>query len=58
MWVSIGYFNKIISILESKNVNYLLIDKSHNYEEIDKMNYKGKNKMMMYQLKLISILIN
>ncbi len=35
--------NKIISNLEKRCINYILIDKAHNYEEIDKMNYKKKN---------------
>ena len=37
-------YNKIISNLEKRNINYISIDKKHNYEEIDKMNYKKKNK--------------
>ena len=36
--------NRIKSILESRSVNYLIVDKKHNYEEIEKMNYKKKNK--------------
>ena len=31
-------------IIESRSVNYLIVDKKHNYEEIEKMNYKKKNK--------------
>ena len=37
-------YNRVISNLESRNINYISIDKNHNYEEIDKMNYKQKNK--------------
>ena len=37
-------YNKVISNLESRNINYISIDKAHNYEEMDKMNYKKKNK--------------
>lgn len=36
--------NKIKFILENKNINYITLDKPHNYEEEDKMNYKKKNK--------------
>lgn len=36
--------NKVISNLESRSINYILIDKAHNYEEIEKVNYKRKNK--------------
>ena len=35
--------NKVISNLESRSINYILIDKAHNYEEIEKVNYKRKN---------------
>ena len=37
-------YNRVISNLESRNINYISIDKNHNYEEMDKMNYKQKNK--------------
>lgn len=36
--------NKVRCILENKYINYIMIDKSHNYEEEDKMDYKKKNK--------------
>ena len=36
--------NKVINNIESRCINYILIDKAHNYEEIDKINYKKKNK--------------
>ena len=36
-------YNKIISKLENRNINYIIIDKVHNYEEVDKVNYKNKN---------------
>ena len=35
--------NKVRYLLEKKYINYIMIDKSHNYEEEDKMNYKKKN---------------
>ena len=35
--------NKIINNLENRYINYIIIDKSHNYEEVDKVNYKRKN---------------
>lgn len=37
-------YNRVISNLENRNINYISIDKNHNYEEMDKMNYKRKNK--------------
>ncbi len=37
-------YNKVVSNLETRNINYIVIDKAHNYEEMDKMNYKKKNK--------------
>ena len=39
----INSLNRIISILDRKSINYLVIDKSHNYEEEMKQNYKRKN---------------
>lgn len=36
--------NKVLYILENKNINYIILDKSHNYEEEGKINYKKKNK--------------
>lgn len=36
--------DKVISNLEKRSINYISIDKKHNYEEIDKVNYKKKNK--------------
>lgn len=36
--------NRVLSILEKRNINYLVVDKKHNYEEECKMNYKKKNK--------------
>ena len=35
--------NKVISNLKTRCINYILIDKVHNYGEIDKMNFKKKN---------------
>lgn len=35
--------NKVLSVLDRKTINYDVIDKSHNYEEIVKQNYKRKN---------------
>lgn len=32
--------NKIKYVLENHNINYLMVDKKHNYEEIKKMNFK------------------
>lgn len=31
-------------MLEKENINYIILDKSHNYEEEGKVNYKKKNK--------------
>lgn len=39
-----GALNKILSILENKSINYIVVDKKHNYEEETKMNFKRKNK--------------
>lgn len=36
--------NKVKYLLEQRNINYLILDKAHNYEEQEKMNYKNKNK--------------
>lgn len=36
--------NKVKYILDKKYINYLIIDKSHNYEEIEKNDFKKKNK--------------
>lgn len=47
MWFPFGFFNRVISNLESRNINYISIDKNHNYEEMDKMNYKNLNKGMI-----------
>lgn len=35
--------NKILYLFEKKNINYIMLDKSHNYEEEGKVNYKKKN---------------
>lgn len=39
-----GALNKVLSILENKSINYIVVDKKHNYEEETKMNFKRKNK--------------
>ena len=31
-------------MLENKSINYIVVDKKHNYEEETKMNFKRKNK--------------
>ena len=36
--------NKVLSVLDRKSINYIVIDKAHNYEEEIKQNYKRKNK--------------
>lgn len=36
--------NKVLSMLENKSINYIVVDKKHNYEEETKMNFKRKNK--------------
>ena len=36
--------NKVLSMLENKSINYIVVDKIHNYEEETKMNFKRKNK--------------
>ena len=35
--------NKVKTLLENRSVNYLLVDKKHNYQRHEKMNYKKKN---------------
>ena len=45
--------NKVKTLLEKKEINYVLIDKKHNYEEIEKMNYKKRNKYDDYKIKAI-----
>jgi len=40
----ISSINKVLYILEGKNINYIMIDRAHNYEEEGKFNYKKKNK--------------
>lgn len=40
----INSINRILSILDRKCINYLVVDRSHNYEEEYKENYKRKNK--------------
>ena len=47
--------NRIKSILESRSVNYLIVDKKHNYEEIEKMNYKRKTNIMKYYQRQMNI---
>lgn len=44
-------YNKIISNLENRNINYITIDKAHNYEEVDKVNYKNKNNYNNFLIK-------
>lgn len=39
-----GALNKVLSILENKSINYIVVDKKHNYEEETKMNFNRKNK--------------
>lgn len=39
-----GALNKVLSTLENKSINYIVVDKKHNYEEETKMNFKRKNK--------------
>ena len=36
--------NHIKEVLESRNINYLIVDKKLGYEEVEKMNFKKKNK--------------
>lgn len=36
--------NRVLSVLDRKTINYLVLDKSHNYEEEVKEDYKRKNK--------------
>lgn len=40
----ISSINKVLYIFEGKNINYIIIDRAHNYEEEGKVNYKKKNK--------------
>ena len=42
----ISSINKVMYVLENKSINYIMLDKSHNYEEEGKVNYKKKNKYM------------
>lgn len=39
----VGAINKVSFLLEKKYINYIMIDKAHNYEEECKVNYKKKN---------------
>lgn len=43
-WFPLISLNKVKYILDKKYINYLIIDKSHNYEEIEKNDFKKKNK--------------
>lgn len=36
--------NKVLYILDNKKINYLVVDKSDNYAELNKNNFKNKNK--------------
>lgn len=36
--------SKVKYILDKKYINYIIIDKAHNYEEIEKNDFKKKNK--------------
>ena len=36
--------NKVLYILDNKNINYLVVDKSDNYSELNKNNFKNKNR--------------
>ncbi len=36
-------YHKVISNLENRCINYISIDKAHNWEEVDKVIYKRKN---------------
>ena len=40
----VNSLNRILSVLERKCINYLVVDRSHNYEEEIKENFKRKNK--------------
>ncbi len=35
---------RVLYILEQKSINYILVDKKHNYEEEEKQDFKKKNK--------------
>ena len=36
--------NKVLYILDNKKINYLVVDRSDNYNELNKNNFKSKNK--------------
>lgn len=40
--------NKVISKLEDKEINYIIINKSLNYEVIEEQNFKNKNNYLKY----------
>ena len=42
--ICLATINKVLSVLDRKCINYIAIDRSHNYEEEIKQNYKRKNK--------------
>ena len=39
---------KIVSTLEEKKINYLILDKADNYDELEKINYEKLNKYDFY----------
>lgn len=51
--VSCGFpknsLNKVRSILENKKINYLVVDRSHSYEEDDKVEFKDNKYQEVYE---------
>ena len=41
--------NKVTSILENKKINYLVVDRSHSYEEDDKVDFKDNKYQEIYE---------
>ena len=59
----VNSLNRILSVLDRKCINYLALDRAHNYEEIEKMNFKKKNeynelltKLTIMQIRLIELI--
>ena len=45
---STNAYNKVISILEDKKINYLILDRRNDYEEDEKYNNKNLNNYLKY----------
>ena len=54
----ISSIKRVLYILEQKNINYILVDKKHNYEEEDKQDFKKKNKYDVIKKEAVLFLDN